>query len=114
MATFLWVALGIFVIATAAFLIYILTRKRTADQTTDDKDKKVNKENSRKSRRNTEDLRISPKTFSVGPIITEGRYISSNLCDNTKLFPMKDIYVNYGREGRIPDNARCAEYIQPP
>lgn len=55
-----------------------------------------------------------PKNFSVGPIITNEPYKSSNLCDSTKLFPTKNVYVEYDKAGEIPDNAKCLEYIQAP
>lgn len=55
-----------------------------------------------------------PKNFSIGPIITTGEYQSSNLCDPTKLFPMKDVYVEYDKEGEIPDGSKCLEYLQAP
>lgn len=55
-----------------------------------------------------------PKNFSIGPIITNGVYESANLCDPTKLFPMKDVYVEYDKEGQIPDGSKCLEYLQAP
>lgn len=55
-----------------------------------------------------------PKNFSVGPIITNGVYESANLCDSTKLFPMKDVYVEYDLEGQIPDGSNCLEYLRSP
>lgn len=55
-----------------------------------------------------------PKNFSIGPIITNGKYESANLCDPTKLFPMKDVYVEYDKEGQIPDGSKCLEYLRAP
>jgi len=95
--------------------IYFMTKKPNTDPETKAKNRGILKSKSKgPTGSKKEEIIIAPAVFSTGILTRETPYQSSNICDPTRLFPMKDIYVEYDKEGEIPDGSRCAEYLQAP
>lgn len=100
--------------------IYFMTKRPNTDSETKAKNrgfpkaKKTTSSGGPTGGPKKEEIIISPAVFSTGRLTRETPYQSSNICDPSRLFPMKDIYVEYDKEGQIPDGSKCAEYLQAP
>lgn len=55
---------------------------------------------------------INPKTFDVG-LMNMKKYQSSNLCDNSVLYPLNMIDVKYGTPP-VSSECPCTQFIQAP